>query len=466
MILKRRVKMKLTFLGATGTVTGSKYLLTCEAKAGAEKRILIDCGLFQGLKQLRLKNWSKLPINPSDVEAVILTHAHIDHSGYLPLFVKNGFSGKVYCTEASRDLCEVLLLDSAYLQEEEAKYANKGGFSKHSPALPLYTQEDAQNALVLLTPVAYEQEIDLGDGLTARLTPNGHILGSAFVRIHDGKTSIVFSGDIGRPHDILMKAPERIRQADYLVLESTYGNRLHDPADPKIRLAEIINQTINRNGVVVIPVFAVGRAQELLYYIHLLKASGAIANNTPVYLNSPMAVDATAIFNHYRGEHRLTPEQSHALCHTAHIVNNVDESKRLNNTKGPMIILSASGMASGGRVVHHLKAFAPDPKNTILFVGFQAAGTRGAAMLDGAESIKIHGQYVPVRANVEFVSNLSAHADYAEILDWLGGFENAPKTTFITHGEPVAADAMRLHIEEELHWKTIVPDYLESVTLE
>jgi metallo-beta-lactamase family protein len=458
--------MKITFLGATGTVTGSKYLLTCETSTGGEKHILIDCGLFQGLKQLRLRNWGKLPINPSDVDAVILTHAHIDHSGYLPLLVKNGFSGKVYCSAATRDLCEVLLLDSAHLQEEEAKYANKGGFSKHHPALPLYTQEDAQNALAQLTPVDYEQDIDLGDGLSARLSPNGHILGSAFVRIHHHKTSILFSGDIGRPHDILMKAPVRIKQADYLVLESTYGNRLHDPADPKIKLAEIINRTVKRRGVVLIPVFAVGRAQELLYYIHLLKSSDAIANDIPVYLNSPMAVDATAIFNHFKNEHRLSPEQSHALCHTAHMVNGIEESKRLNETKGPMIILSASGMASGGRVVHHLKAFAPNPNNTVLFVGFQAAGTRGSAMLDGAENIKIHGQYIPVRADVEFVSNLSAHADYAEILDWLGGFETPPKQTFITHGEPVAADAMRLHIEEQLHWQVLVPDYLETIHLD
>lgn len=458
--------MNITFLGATGTVTGSKYLLNSRTKVGGGKRILIDCGLFQGLKQLRLRNWAALPINPKQVDAVVLTHAHIDHSGYLPLFVKNGFSGKVYCTEATRDLCEVLLLDSAHLQEEEAKYANKRGFSKHHPALPLYTQEDAQNALALLTPVAYEQAVDLGDGLTATLYPSGHILGSAFVRIHNSKTSILFSGDIGRPNDILMKPPVRIKQADYLVVESTYGNRLHDHADPKIKLAEIINRTVNRKGIILIPVFAVGRAQELLYYIHLLKTSGAIADNTPVYLNSPMAVDATAIFNHYRNEHRLSPEQCYALCHTARMVNSIEESKQLNQSKGPMIILSASGMASGGRVVHHLKAFAPNPNNTILFVGFQAAGTRGSAMLDGAESIKIHGQYVPVKADVEFVSNLSAHADFSEIIGWLKGFETPPKTTFITHGEPVAADAMRLHIEEDLRWKTMVPDYLETVSLD
>jgi metallo-beta-lactamase family protein len=452
--------MNLKFLGATGTVTGSKYLLT-----SGKKRILIDCGLFQGLKQLRLKNWAPLPINPKDVDAVVLTHAHIDHSGYLPLFVKNGFSGKVYCSEATRDLCEILLPDAAHLQEEEAEYANRRGFSKHHPALPLYTKEDAQAALRLLTPVEFDQDINLGNDLTFRLSPNGHILGSAFVRLQNSKTSILFSGDIGRPNDILMKPPVRIKQADYLVLESTYGNRLHSHEDPKLKLAEIINKTTQRKGIVIIPVFAVGRAQELLYYIHLLKSSGAIADNIPVYLNSPMAADATEIFSHHRENHRLTPEQSNALFHTAHMVNSVEQSRRLNEARGPMIILSASGMASGGRVIHHLKAFAPNHNNTILFVGFQAAGTRGAAMLDGAESIKIHGEYIPVRANVEYVSNLSAHADYSEIIDWLGGFETPPKRTFITHGEPIAADAMRLHIEEQLNWQVVVPDYLETVSL-
>lgn len=452
--------MELTFLGATGTVTGSKYLL----KSG-DRQILIDCGLFQGLKQLRLRNWAKLPVNPAKIDAVVLTHAHIDHSGYLPVLVKNGFSGKVYCSEGTADLCKIMLPDSAHLQEEEAEYANRRGFSKHHPALPLYTKEDAENALSLLTPIHFEQEVDLGDGLTLRLSPNGHILGSAFVRIHNKKTSVLFSGDIGRANDILMRPPVRIKQADYLLIESTYGNRLHQNDDPKVKLAAIINKTVKRKGVVVIPVFAVGRAQELLYYIHLLKTSGEIAADTPVYLNSPMAVDATEIFNLYHDEHRLSADQCSALFSTAHVVNSIEQSKALNEAKGPMIILSASGMASGGRVVHHLKAFATNANNTILFVGFQAAGTRGAAMLDGAESIKIHGEYIPVRAHVELISNLSAHADYAEILDWLAGFESAPKKTFIVHGEPVAADAMRRHIEEKLHWQVVVPEYLQTVEL-
>lgn len=451
--------MELTFLGATGTVTGSKYLV----QAGS-KRILVDCGLFQGLKQLRLRNWAKLPIDPKTVDAVVLTHAHIDHTGYLPLFVKNGFSGPVYCSQGTHDLCHILLPDSAHLQEEEAEYANKRGFSKHKPALPLYTQQDAARALTLLRPVTFNTAIDLGGGIRAMLYPNGHILGSGFVRVeHEGK-SLLFSGDIGRPGDILMRPPVRIRQADYLVLESTYGDRLHAPGDPKIKLGEVINRTAARHGVVVIPVFAVGRAQELLYYIHLLKKEGTIAS-MPVYLNSPMAVNATNIFNNFHDEHRLSKDQCHAMLHAARMVSSIEESQRLNSLQGPAIILAASGMATGGRVIHHLKTFAPNPRNTILFVGFQAAGTRGAAMLAGAESIKIHGEYYPVRAEIEYISNLSAHADRNEIMDWLKGFDVPPRTTFITHGEPVAADAMRHHIEEKLGWNIYLPEYLETVRL-
>lgn len=451
--------MQLTFLGATGTVTGSKYLLT-----SGSRRILVDCGLFQGLKQLRLKNWDPLTVDPKSIDAVILTHAHIDHSGYLPLLMKNGFSGKVYCSRATRNLCNILLPDAGYLQEEEAEYLNRRGLSKHTPALPLYTQADAERSLALLTPIDYEENIDLGDGLTLRLSPSGHILGSSFVLLKDKNTSILFSGDLGRPNDLIMSAPVRIRQADYLVIESTYGDRLHDRDNPQIKLGEIINKTVARKGVVIIPVFAVGRAQELLYCIHLLKAAGTIGN-VPVYLNSPMAVDVTQIYHQYQSEHRLTPAQCDAMCHAAHFVNSVEESKQLNMRSGPMIILAASGMATGGRVVHHLKAFASDPLNTILFVGFQAAGTRGAAILNGAESVKIHGEYVPVRAEVQALSNLSAHADYSEIMGWLDGFETPPRQTFITHGEPIAADALRHRIEETKHWRCLVPDYLQTIDL-
>lgn len=451
--------MQLTFLGATGTVTGSKYLLT-----SGSKRILVDCGLFQGLKQLRLKNWDPLTVDPKSIDAVVLTHAHIDHSGYLPLLIKNGFSGKVYCSRATRDLCNILLPDAGYLQEEEAEYLNRRGLSKHTPALPLYTQADAERSLTLLAPIDFEENIDLGDGLTLRLSPSGHILGSSFVLLKDRNTSILFSGDIGRPNDLIMSAPVRIKQADYLVIESTYGDRLHDRDDPQIKLGDIINKTVARKGVVIIPVFAVGRAQELLYCIHLLKTAGTIGN-VPVYLNSPMAVDVTQIYHQHRSEHRLSLEQCDAMRHAAHFVNSAEESKQLNLRSGPMIILAASGMATGGRVVHHLKAFAPDPHNTILLVGFQAAGTRGAAILNGAESVKIHGEYVPVRAEVQALSNLSAHADYTEIMGWLDGFETPPRQTFITHGEPIAADALRHRIEETKHWRCLVPDYLQTINL-
>lgn len=451
--------MNITFLGATGTVTGSKYLVSTE-----KSKVLVDCGLFQGLKQLRLKNWKPLPVDPATIDVVVLTHAHIDHTGYLPLLVKNGFSGKVYCSEATVALCEILLPDSAYLQEEEARYANMRGFSKHNPALPLYTQEDAERALELLVPVPFEQEVEVAEGVSVKFLPAGHILGASLIMMRSEGKSILFSGDIGRLHDPLMLSPAIVRQADYLVLESTYGNRLHDKEDPEIKLAEIINRTYQRGGVLVVPVFAVGRAQELLYYIQSLKDKRQIPD-IPVYLNSPMAVDATAIFMHHCDLHKLSPDQCRMVANSARMVNSVEESRSLNEIGHPVIILSASGMASGGRVVHHIKAFGPDPRNTILFTGYQAVGTRGAAMLDGAESVKIHGEYVPINAEVEQISNLSAHADYSEIMEWLHHFEKPPVTTFIVHGEPVAADAMRHHIEEKLHWEVTVPDYLETIEL-
>lgn len=450
----------IQFLGATGTVTGSKYLIE-----HGSRRILVDCGLFQGYKSLRLKNWAPLPCDPASVECVILTHAHIDHSGYLPLLAKNGFTGPVYCAEATRDLCGILLPDSGHLQEEEANYANRRGFSKHQPALPLYTREDAERCLRLFRPIEFEREIRLGDDFTLRLSPSGHILGSAFVSLKTSRTSLLFSGDIGRPHDLVMPGLSGVDQADYLVVESTYGNRRHDASDPLMVLADIINRTGSRGGVVLIPTFAVGRAQTLLYCIHLLKARNAIPDY-PVYLNSPMAVDATRIFNNHHGEHRLTPAQCDASSRTVQVVNSAEESQQLNRSRGPMIILAASGMATGGRVTHHLKAFAPDPRNTILFTGFQAGGTRGASLVQGADVIKIHGEYIPVRAEVRMMENLSAHADADEILGWLKGFTRPPRRTFITHGEPEAADALRRRIEEELRWPCVIPEYLERQTLD
>jgi len=452
--------MHITFLGATGTVTGSKYLLTIE-----DKKILIDCGLFQGFKQLRLKNWAPLPLAASEIDAVILTHAHLDHSGYLPLLIRNGFRGPVYATEATRDLCAILLPDSGFLQEEEARYANRKGFSKHAPALPLYTSEDGKNALNSFRPVRFNEAVQLFARIKFIFLQAGHLLGSALIRLSDGKTTIGFTGDLGRPQDPIMKPPAEIGKVDYLVCESTYGNRLHEKDDPLQTLAAIINKTVERGGTTLIPSFAVGRAQTLLYFIYQLKRKSLIPD-IPVYLNSPMAVNATELFLKYHGEHRLTEAEAQETCTAATFVREADESKALNAKKEPMIIISASGMATGGRVLHHLKAFAPDPRNTILFVGFQAGGTRGEAMVNGIQSIKIHGVYLPVNAEVRLLHNLSAHADYREILGWLKCFKWQPKKTFLTHGEPVAANAFRLHIEEELKWRVDVPEYKESVVLE
>lgn len=453
--------MRIQFLGATGTVTGSKYLLKTD-----RARILVDCGLFQGYKELRLRNWAELPVVPAEIDAVLLTHAHLDHCGYLPLLVRNGFRGKIYCSAATHDLCKIILLDSAHLLEEEARYANRHTYSKHQPALPLYTRHDAERALTQFVAVEFGAHFQPAAGMDALLSPAGHILGAAMITLEADARRICFSGDLGRPKDPLMVAPAAIERADYLVLESTYGNRKHDPADPGVRLGQLIRDTAARGGVTVIPSFAVGRAQSILYLIHLLKQAGELPSALPVYLNSPMAADATELYRRHRANHRLSAQQCKAMCETAHIVNSVEESIALNQRRKPMVIIAASGMATGGRVLHHLQAFAPDPRNTVLFAGFQAGGTRGAKMVAGADSIKIHGEYVPVRARVEQIDNLSAHADADEILDWLSHFAAPPRMTFITHGEPEAADALRLRIGEKLGWQCRVPSYLDWVELD
>ena len=448
--------MKITFLGGVGTVTGSKYLI----EAGRRK-ILIDCGLFQGYKQLRLRNWAPLPIDPATIDAVVLTHAHLDHSGYLPVLVRNGFTGKVISTVATRDLCQILLSDSGHLQEREAEFASRHGFSRHHPAQPLYTQREAEASMAQFHPIEYERDHDLGDGVTVRLFPAGHILGSAFVQLTQGGRSILFSGDLGRPNDPTMLDPAHMRRTDYLVLESTYGNRRHDRTDPEDALETIINRTAHRGGAVLIPAFAVGRSQSILFHLHRLKEAGRIID-IPIFLDSPMAINASETFCQNFNAHRLTEHECRAACNVAHYVRSAEDSINLDKNPMPMILISASGMATGGRIIHHLKHFAPDHRNTILFTGFQAGGTRGAAMVAGAESVKIHGAYVPIRAEVQNLDMLSAHADADEIMAWLGNFETAPQTTFITHGEPDAADALRHRIEEEIGWTCVVPDYREE----
>jgi metallo-beta-lactamase family protein len=451
--------MKLTFLGATATVTGSKYLLEL-----GSKKYLIDCGLFQGPRELRDRNWEKFPVDPAHLDAVILTHAHIDHSGYLPVLVKRGFHGPIYCSRGTRDLCRILLPDSGRLQEEEAGYANKKKYSRHSPALPLYTQEDAEASLKQFRPIDFGVPFDLGDGGTLRLQQSGHIIGSSFIKISDGKKSIVFSGDLGRPNDPVLKAPEWIEEADYLLIESTYGDRLHEAFDPLTQMEEVIHRALDRRAVIVVPAFSVGRSQTLLYQLYLLKKAGRIPE-FPVFLNSPMSIKATHIFCEHLGEHRLTPEDCEGMCSIAKYVNEVEESKDLNRRRGPMMIISASGMATGGRVLHHLKAFAPHPENIILLAGYQGIGTRGRALLEGKKTVRIHGEEIPVKAEVISMQTLSAHADQSEILGWLSHFKRAPQTTFITHGESGPAKRLQERIEKDLRWDSRVPSYLESVEL-
>jgi metallo-beta-lactamase family protein len=398
------------------------------------------------------------------VLGVVLTHAHLDHSGYLPVLVRHGFRGPIYATPATCDLCALLLPDSGHLQEEEAEFANRHGTSKHRPALPLYTEAEAERTLDRLVPVQFHEEQEIG-GARFRFRRAGHIPGAATVTLTLGDTVVVFSGDVGRPNDPLLPATERIGRADYLVVESTYGDRLHPPTDPQVVLADVVRRTVSRGGVVVIPSFAVGRAQSVLYHVHALRERGEIPE-VPVFIDSPMAGDATRVLQRHDGELRLSRGEWAEVGASATITKSVEESKAIDRRVGPMIIISASGMATGGRVLFHLERFAPDHRNTVLLVGHQAAGTRGDALLQGERRIKIHGKYVNVRAEVVALDGLSAHADQGEILAWLGGFERPPRATFITHGEPRASDVLRRRIQDELGWSARAPEHAERVTLE
>lgn len=451
--------MDIQFLGATQTVTGSKYLIQT-----GRARVLIDCGLFQGYKELRLRNWASLPIDPATVDYVLLTHAHIDHSGYIPLFVKHGFRGKIICTEATRDLCQILLPDSGHLQEEEARYANLKGYSKHHPAEPLYTKAEAERSLQYFKTVDFNKIFKIQEGFYASFHYAGHILGASFIRLEHEGVSILFSGDLGRYVDPIMNPPQNPLESDYLVVESTYGDRLHDKTDPEIQLKDIINRTARRGGVILIPAFAVGRTQALLYYIQQLKFKKEIFD-IPVFVDSPMATNATDIFVQHAGENRLTRQQCADVCGVAQYIRSVEESIALRDQKMPMIILSASGMATGGRVVHHIKNYAPNHKNTILFSGFQAGGTRGDRIVRGENELKIYGQIVPVHAEVVQLESTSAHADYEEMLSWLGYLKKPPRKTFITHGEKEAAHALKEKIEQKFGWNCLVPEYLDAQEL-
>lgn len=452
--------MELSFLGAAGTVTGSRHLLESNGQ-----RILVDCGLFQGLKFLRQRNWAPFPVDPASINAVVLTHAHLDHSGYLPRLGRDGFKGPVFASEPTIDLAEILLLDSAHIQESDAEFANRHKLSSHEPALPLYTTKEAQKVIRQFQPLARDAFHPVDHDLKIKLHRAGHILGASIVEVQWDGRKLVFSGDLGRYNDPVMPDPDTIEDADYLVLESTYGDRSHDTSPPEMVLEAIIRRTAERGGTVVIPAFAVGRVQLLLYYLHKLRRERRLPENMPVYLDSPMSLSAVKVHRDHPGEQKLTRAQVYEVNQVAEYIESVEESKALDASVMPKIIISASGMATGGRVVHHLKRFAPDPRSSILFAGYQAAGTRGAKMLAGARTIKIHGEYIPVKAELDNLSMLSAHADADEIMRWLGGFRRPPRETFLVHGEPEAADALRCRIKDELGWRVRAVEHLEKVSL-
>lgn len=482
--------ISLRFLGAARTVTGSKYLLD----TGSAK-VLIDAGLFQGLKKLRERNWQALPFNPSDLDAIVLTHAHLDHCGYLPRLVSGGFSGRVFCTAGTKDLCGIVLPDSGRIQEEDASNANRHGYSKHHPALPLYTEADAFRALSLLQPVGYERPMPVASGVEVEFINAGHLLGSAYAQVRvDGRT-ILFGGDLGRYDRPVLPDPAAVTEADYLLVESTYGNRVHEQDDEGARLAEVINGAARRGGKVIIPAFAIGRVEELLYWVKRLEEEKRIPV-LPVFVDSPMATDALARYTsrlneldpelqpelsddkaphdeaaHEQAEQRRRQAQEErrvcAFCtERFRTIASAEESRQLTESKMPAIVISASGMATGGRVLHHLKAGLPDSRNTILFVGYQAEGTRGRRLVDGEPGVKIHGEMVPVNAHIERIESMSAHADSAEILRWLGGFSRPPAKTFIVHGEPAAMDALGASIRTRLDWTVHMPEHEEIVRLE
>jgi metallo-beta-lactamase family protein len=451
--------VRLDFLGAAGTVTGSKTLVTHEGT-----RLLVDCGLFQGYKNLRVMNWEPFPFDPTRLDAVVLTHAHLDHAGALPLLVKRGFRGPVFATPSTIDVCGVLLPDSARIQEEDAEYASRHKLSKHQPTLPLYTEDDAHRALRRLEPLPLEQRADMPGGLRLRLRQAGHILGASSAELSAGDTTLLFSGDLGRPDDPIMRAPVAIERADHVVLESTYGDRLHETQDVEAALGEVIKRTAARGGIVIVPAFAVGRAQALLYAIYRLKGRGAIPD-LPVFLNSPMAIDMTEIYHRHRSEHRLSVLECSGLCKVAKMTRTVEESRALNTLHYPAVIVSASGMATGGRVLHHLKALGPNRRNTIVFAGYQAGGTRGARLLSGERTLRIHGEDVTIDAEVVSLPGMSAHADAGQLVHWLSTAPRPPRGIYLNHGEAGPADALRQRIERELGWPAMVPRLGQSVEI-
>lgn len=444
--------LTLRSLGGANTVTGSKHLLESDGR-----RILVDCGLFQGLKNLRELNWAPLAVEPDSIDVVVLTHAHLDHTGYLPRLVREGFTGQIVSTEATAAVAEIILRDSAYLQERDAAFLNERKASKHHPALPLYDQQDAQRAMELFVTRPFGEEFELGDtGARVTFRRAGHILGASTVEVAWQDRRILFSGDLGRYGDPIMFDPEPPPNADYLVIESTYGDRVHERTDPAAVLAEVIDETVKRGGTVVVPAFAVGRAQTLLYHLWQLRQAGRLPD-VPVYLDSPMAIRASELLGSHPDDHRLPPEVYEGMRAMANYSPDSEQSKKISESKDPKIIVSASGMATGGRILHHLQAFGPDPRNTIMITGYQVPGTRGAALLSGERQIRVYGEWISIKAQVANLAMLSAHADADELIRWTRGFTTPPKQVFVVHGEPQPADTLRCRLGREFGWATTVP---------
>ena len=451
----------LQFLGATGTVTGSKYLLEHDGK-----RILIDCGLFQGLKELRQRNWSPPPFDPKSLSLVLLTHAHLDHSGYLPVLYRGGYDGRILATPATRDLCGIVLPDSGHIQEEDARFANRKGFSKHAPALPLYTEDDGRKVAERIDAVGFDEPREIAPGITATYRAAGHILGAAMIEVRlrsgAGEKVVLFSGDLGRPAQPIVPDPVPLTACDHLLLESTYGNRDHETTDPKVHLAAIVKETVRRGGTVLIPAFAIGRTQHLLYLFREMRQEGMIPKDVPIWIDSPMAMRANTVQLRH-------PEATDGIggmgLDDVKVATTVEESKALNNIAYPAIIISASGMAEGGRILHHLAYKLSDHRSIVALVGFQAAGTRGRALQDGKPFIKLHGREIPVRARIETLGGLSAHADRGEIVTWLKTGGVRPGRVHLVHGEPDARDALAATITSTLGLDVHRPDYLEKIEL-
>jgi metallo-beta-lactamase family protein len=459
---------KLTFLGAAGTVTGSKYLIEAEGK-----RLLVDCGLFQGLKQLRLRNWDTLAEKPSSVDWCVLTHAHLDHAGYLPRFVRDGFRGPIYADGATIELCNILLPDSARLQEEDARHAEPHGYSKHAPPQPLYSQAEVEPVLKAFREIPRSGPFTISPQFTVRPHDAGHILGSSSIELtiteSGRKTVVLFSGDVGRYDQPILKNPEAPPRCDVLLCESTYGDREHPSDSAEDALADVVNRVAKRGGVIVIPAFAVGRTQTIMYIVRKLEGANRIPR-LPVYIDSPMAINVTGLYLRHHEDHDLTfTNEEHngnpLDAHTVHYMRAVEDSKKINDVRTPAIIISASGMATGGRVLHHLAQRAPDRRNAILLVGFQAAGTRGRSLEEGAKTLRIHGEDVPIAAEVVNLRQFSAHAGKSELLRWLAGLPAPPRQTYLVHGEPAASAALKSAIELNFRWRVALPEYLQTVDL-